>query len=114
MRIKEKIEGDVAVLTLSGRMMGPSDTGSFTSHIKNLTADGISKVVVDLGKMRWMNSTGLGALMAAMTSLRKAEGDLRLANVTEKVESLLIITQLIRIFETFDSVERGVASFISK
>jgi anti-sigma B factor antagonist len=48
--------------------------------------------------------------MAVMTTLKNADGQLKLANVTEKVESLLMITQLMRIFETYDSVERAAAS----
>jgi anti-sigma B factor antagonist len=76
--------------------------------------DGISKVVIDLGGVKWINSSGLGVLMAAMTTLKNSEGQMKLANVTEKVESLLMITQLIRIFETFDSVDRAVSSMSEK
>jgi anti-sigma B factor antagonist len=76
--------------------------------------DGISKVVIDLGGVKWINSSGLGVLMAAMTTLKNSEGKMKLANVTEKVESLLMITQLIRIFETFDSVDRAVSSMSEK
>jgi anti-sigma B factor antagonist len=58
-----------------------------------------------------MNSSGLGALMAALTTLRNAGGDLKLANVTKKIESLLLITKLITVFETYETADRAVASF---
>jgi anti-sigma B factor antagonist len=110
MKIKEKIENHVAVLSLSGKMMGGPETTALHDHIKGLIKDGIKKVVIDLAGVKWINSSGLGVLMAAMTTLKSVEGQMKLANVTEKVESLLIITQLMRIFETFESVERAVSS----
>lgn len=110
MKIKEKIEGHVAILTLSGKMMGGEETQAIHDHIKGLISDSITKVVVDLGGVKWMNSTGMGVLMASMTTLKNSDGQLALARVTEKVESLLIITQLIKVFNTYETVERAVAS----
>jgi anti-sigma B factor antagonist len=110
MKIKEKIEDQVAILTLTGKMMGGPETTALHDHIRSLMGDNISKVVVDLGGVKWINSSGLGVLMAAMTTLKNAGGQMKLANVTEKVESLLMITQLMRIFETFESVDRAVSS----
>ncbi|MCK4559927.1 MAG: STAS domain-containing protein [Calditrichia bacterium] len=114
MKIKEKIENHVAVLSLHGKMMGGPETTALHDHIRGLMKDGISKVVIDLGGVKWINSSGLGVLMAAMTTLKNSEGQMKLANVTEKVESLLMITQLIRIFDTFDSVDRAVSSMSEK
>lgn len=114
MKIKEKIENQVAVLSLSGKMMGGPETTALHDHIRGLMNDGISKVVIDLGGVKWINSSGLGVLMAAMTTLKNSEGQMKLANVTEKVESLLMITQLMRIFETYDSIDRAVAAMSDK
>jgi len=111
MKIKEKIEGDVAVLTISGNMMGGPETMALHDKIKSLGADGIKRVVIDLKGVKWMNSSGLGVLMACMSTLNNSGGKLKLASVTEKVKSLLVITQLMRIFDTFESAERAVASF---
>ncbi len=110
MKIKEKIENHVAVLTLSGKMMGGPETMAVHDHVKGLISDGIKKVVIDLGDVRWMNSSGMGVLMACMTTLSNVEGKLVLARVSEKVNSLLMITQLIKIFQTYETVERAVAS----
>jgi anti-sigma B factor antagonist len=110
MKIKEKIENHVAVLSLSGKMMGGPETTALHDHIRGLMNDGINKVVIDLGGVKWINSSGLGVLMAAMTTLKNSEGQMKLANVTEKVESLLMITQLMRIFDTYDSIDRAVAA----
>ena len=110
MKIKEKIDNHVAVLTLSGKMMGGPETTAIHDHIKGLIRDGVKKVVIDLGEVKWMNSSGMGVLMACMTTLNNAEGRLVLARVSDKVNSLLMITQLIKVFETFETVERAVSS----
>ncbi len=110
MKIKEKIENHIAILTLSGKMMGGPETQALHDHIKGLISDGINKVVIDLGDVKWMNSTGMGVLMASMTTLKNADGKLALARVTEKVQSLLMITQLIKVFLTFETVERAISN----
>ena len=110
MKIKEKIEDHVAVLTLSGKMMGGPETAALHDHIRGLINDKINKVVIDLGEVRWMNSSGMGVLMACTTTLNNAGGKLVLARVSEKVNSLLIITQLIKVFETYETVERACSS----
>ena len=111
MKIKEKIDGNVAILNLSGKMMGGPETIALHDHIRGLIKDGILKVVIDLGGVKWINSSGLGVIMAAMTTLKNSNGFMKLACVADKVESLLLITQLMRIFETYETVERAVASF---
>ncbi len=113
MRIKEKIEGDVAILELHGKMMGGPETLALQEKVRGLVADGLHKIVIDLGKVKWMNSSGLGTLMASLTTSKNANGDLRIANATEKVESLLMVTQLMTIFKTFESVDRAVASYVT-
>lgn len=111
MKIKEKIENHIAVLSISGKMMGGPETTALHDHVRGLINDNIIKVVIDLGDVKWMNSSGMGVLMACMTTLTNAKGKLVLARVTEKVESLLVITQLIKVFDTYETVERAVSSF---
>jgi anti-sigma B factor antagonist len=110
MKIKEKIVDHIAVLELSGKMMGGPETMALHDHVKGLINDGIKKVVIDLGNVKWINSSGMGILMACMTTLSNAGGKLVLARVSEKVNSLLMITQLIKVFETYETVDRAVAA----
>ena len=110
MKIKEKIESHVAILSLSGKMMGGPETTQLHDKVRGLINDKITKVVIDLKGVKWINSSGLGILMATHTTLKNAGGELKLANVTEKVESLLMITQLMRIFDTYESIDRALAS----
>jgi anti-sigma B factor antagonist len=70
-------------------------------------------VIIDVSHVKFMNSSGLGMLIGGLTTVKKSEGRLILAGVTEKIESLLIITKLITIFETSDSVDDAVKKFSS-
>ena len=114
MSVKEKIIDDVAVLTVKGKMMGGPETDEVHEKIKSLIADDVTKVILDLSSVKWMNSWGIGVLMSSFTSLVNADGWLKLAGVTEKINSLLMITQIITFFEHYDNVERALASYKSK
>jgi len=112
MQIQEQIEGDVVVLSLRGNLMGDPETGEFREKIKTLVQDGFLKIVLDVSKIKWLNSSGLGALISALATINNNGGDMRIANVTEKIKSLFMITQLIKVFKTFETAERAVASFL--
>ncbi|MDT8322984.1 MAG: STAS domain-containing protein [Bacteroidota bacterium] len=112
MQIKEEIEGDVVVLSLRGNLMGEPETTEFRDKIKSVVRDGFLKIVLDVSKIKWVNSSGLGALISALATVNNSGGDMRLANVTEKIKSLFMITQLIKVFKTFDTTERAVASYL--
>lgn len=111
MSIKEKIIGDIVVLSLKGNLMGEPDTTDLRDKIYSLLQDNFVNIVLDLSKVKWVNSSGLGTLISSMTSIKNKGGELRLANVTDKVESLFVITQLIKVFKTYETVDRAVASF---
>jgi len=109
--VKEKLVRDVAVLEVSGKLMGGNETKEVHEHVKRLISDGIIKVVIDLSKVNWLNSQGIGMLIACYTSLRRNEGDLRIAGATEKVNSILLLIRVNTIFECFETVDQAVSSF---
>ncbi|MGB2867248.1 MAG: STAS domain-containing protein [Bacteroidota bacterium] len=111
MTLKEKMYADVAVLSLKGNMVGEPDTDKLRDRIYGLLQEDLKKIVIDLKGVRWINSSGLGVLIASLTSVKNKGGDLRLSNITDKVESLLVITQLVKVFKTYETVDRAVASF---
>ena len=111
MALKEQMVGDVAVIELKGKLMGGTETLEIHDKIKDLIARDNIRVVADMEKVSWMNSTGLGALMGAMTSLRNAKGDLKLAKIPDNVENLLVITKLVTIFDTFEKVDEAVNAY---
>jgi len=111
MKIKTTEKYEAVVLELKGNVMGGDDTKEFNEVLHKLIDAGKTRIVLDLGGVKFMNSSGLGMLIGGLTTMKKAEGHLKLAKVTEKIESLLIITKLIKIFESFDSVDDAVKSF---
>lgn len=111
MSIETKDYGEVVALTVKGNLMGGSETVAVHDKVKSLIKEDVKKIVVDLSKVKWMNSSGLGTIMGCLSSLKNAEGELKLAGVTEKVKSLFIITKLITLFDSYDSVEEAVAAF---
>ena len=111
MTITEKNAGVIAILDFSGKIMGGPDAGLLNDKIHELIDNNKVRVVADLGNVDWMNSSGLGILIQGLNTMRNNGGDIKLANVTERIKSLLMITKLTRIFEIFDTVDDAVASF---
>ena len=89
------------------------DTKLFNEHLRKLIDDDKKNIVIDLSGVKFMNSSGLGMLIGGLTTLKKADGVLKLARVTDKIESLLIITKLITIFDSYDTVDEAVQAFAS-
>jgi anti-sigma B factor antagonist len=111
MKLSDFEKNGVAVLEPKGKIMGGPDATILHDKLHEFIEKGVKKVVVDMSKVEWMNSTGLGILISGLTTIRNNQGDLRLANVTGKIQSLLTITKLITVFEAFDSVEEAIKSF---
>ncbi len=102
---------NAVIIELKGDVMGGDDTKEFNDLLHKLIDEGKKNIIVDLGEVKFMNSSGLGMLISGLTTTKKAEGSLKLARVGEKIQSLLIITKLIQIFETYESVDEAVKTF---
>ena len=111
MKIVDEVKNDVVLFHLSGKVMGGSDATMFHGKLHEYTDAGKKKVVVNLSKVDWINSVGIGMFTAAHTTLKRADGQLKLANVTGSIKNILTITQLIKVFDTYDSVEEALGSF---
>lgn len=102
------------IIEFKGNVMGGPDAVSLNEQLHELIEKEKTNVVVDLGKVKFMNSSGLGMLIGALTTMKKAGGDLRIANATDKIESLLIITKLITVFKHFKTLDEAIASYQDK
>jgi len=111
MRIKTSEKYDAVVVELKGNVMGGPDAQEFQDLLHNLLDEGKKNVVINLAAVKFMNSSGLGMLISGFTTMKNGGGSLILANATEKINSLLVITQLITIFENFESIDEAVESF---
>src|SRR4030067_544609 len=111
MKLSAREVNGVVVLEPKGNIMGGPDATLLHEKLHEYIKQNKKKIVIDLSKVEWMNSTGLGILISGLTTLRNNGGELKLARVTDKIESLLTITKLITVFENFDEVEDAVKSF---
>lgn len=111
MKLKDHYHGSVVVLEIQGNLMGGEETAAVHDKVKELIGEGFKQFVVDLSGVKWMNSSGLGVLMSCLTTTKNADGTMKMANVADKVKSLLMITQLTKVFHNYDSVDKAVASF---
>jgi anti-sigma B factor antagonist len=111
MKLSHQEINGVIVLEPKGKIMGGPDATMLHDMLHDFIDQSKKKVVIDLSKVEWMNSTGLGILISGLTTLRNNGGELKLACVTEKIESLLTITKLITVFENYDTVDDAVKSF---
>jgi anti-sigma B factor antagonist len=111
MEIKQSIKNEIAILSISGKMMGGPETQLVHEHIKTLMSNGIHHVVLDMAALDWLNSSGLGILIASFTTLKKENGGLVLANAGHKTKELLEMTRLDIVFQNYESVEAAMQTF---
>jgi anti-sigma B factor antagonist len=111
MKISDSKKDNIVIISLAGKVMGGPDAEKFHAKVHELIESGAKKIVIDLAKVEWMSSVGLGMLISALTALKNNNGELRLANVTDNIESLLTITRLVTIFDVFDSLDEALKSF---
>ena len=111
MTVVERRLGDVTVLDLKGRLVFDEGDNVLRDHINRLVEQGRLNIVVNLREVTYVDSCGIGVLVAKYVSLRRKGGDLRFANTTAKSRRLMEITKLVDIFRIFDSEADAVASF---
>jgi anti-sigma B factor antagonist len=111
MNLSDYEQDGVAILQPKGKIMGGPDATILHEKLHECLEKGMKKVVIDLAKVDWMNSTGLGILISGLTTLRNNGGELKLSNVTEKIQSLLTITKLVTVFDAYDSTNEAIQAF---
>lgn len=108
MRISERTFGDVAILDLHGPIAGPKAADEIEAAVRRLSLRGARTVVASLADVPWVDLGGLGALFDAHMLLRQVSGTFKLASITERIHDLVVITRLLTVFDTYDSVEEAV------
>jgi anti-sigma B factor antagonist len=111
MKLNDRIQDDIVILEPKGKIMGGPDASLLHDKLHDYIEQNKKKVIIDLSKVDWMNSTGLGILISGLTTIRNNNGELKLANLTKKVQSLLTITKLVSVFEAYDSIDEAIESF---
>lgn len=112
MTLKERRVGDVSILDLKGRLVLEDGDDLLRDRINDLVSEGRVKIVVNLHDVTYVDSCGVGVLIAKYVSVRKKGGDVKLLHLTSRSQRVMEISKLLTVFETFDSEDRALASFI--
>jgi len=111
LQIAEKDANGITVLTLSGRVTLGEESNQLRTKIKDILGTGKTRLVLDLADCTYIDSAGLGTLVAGYTTARNQGASMKLANLTKKFHEQLHITKLVTVFEVYESVEEAVKSF---
>ena len=111
MKIHEHTVDDFPVIRLSGKVISGPDLVELKTSFQNAVNHDRLKVLVDLGSVSWMDSSGLGVIVSGHTTLSRAGGKMKILNATKKIHELFIITKLITVFDTYTNEKEALASF---
>jgi anti-sigma B factor antagonist len=111
MKFNTRQNGDVTILDLSGRITIGSGEEALRNATQEILNNGAKKVVINMGGVTMIDSSGIGELVSAYTTATNRGAKLKLANLPAKVSDILTITQLITVFDVFDSEAEAVQSF---
>jgi anti-sigma B factor antagonist len=110
-KIEERASGDVTVLDIVGKLTMDRGPEHLKDKINSLISQGRTQIVLNLKRVPYIDSLGLGQLVASYGSVMKTGGALKLLNVSSRNHDLLSITRLVTVFESFDSEAQAVQSF---
>ena len=112
MEVQDRMVGDVVVLTVTGEIAaGKGSDVRLKDRVNRLLNEGHHKMVLDLGGVSYVDSAGLGQLVALHATTTRQGGALKLLNMQKRLRDLLIITRLLVVFDTFENEAEAVASF---
>lgn len=111
LNISERHVGDVTILDMDGKITIGEGSVALRTAIRRLLEEGKKKILLNLAKVGYIDSSGIGELVSSYTAINKENGELKLLNLTQKLQDLLTITKLLTVFDVYESEEEALASF---
>lgn len=111
LRISEREVGSVSILDLEGKIILGEESNALREKVKSLLEAGRRRILLNLGNVTFIDSTGLGTLVGAFTSAQSKNAGLKLLNLSQKPHDLMSVTKLLTVFEIFDDEQAAIASF---
>ena len=109
--LKERQAGDVTILDLNGEVRIGEGSVALRDSIRGLTDQGKKKVLLNLAGVKYIDSSGIGELIANYTTISREGGQLKLLKLTDRVQNLLVITKLLTVFDSYDDEAEALKSF---
>ena len=104
--------GDVSVIDVSGRITLGEGSSTLRDALRELAGKGQKKILLNLGEVSYIDSSGIGELVSGFTTVTNLGGELKLLNLTKRVKDLLQITKLYTVFDVHESEASAVRSFV--
>jgi anti-sigma B factor antagonist len=111
MKIEKRKIGNVTVFDLKGKILFGDGIDELRQSINTAIKDKEKQLVLNFAEVPYLDSTGLGEVVRSYTTLKKEGGTVKIANLTNKVKDLMMVTKLITVFETFENENEAVTSF---
>jgi anti-sigma B factor antagonist len=111
MKIDSRTVGDVHILDCSGKITLGEGTMAIRNTVREVLKNGGKKIVLNLSEVNYIDSSGIGELVSTYTTVTNQGGQLKLLNLTKKIQELLQITKLLTVFSVYDSEQKAIASF---
>ena len=111
LELNERQAGDVTILDMSGSVRMGEGAVSLRNSIRGLNDEGKKKILLNLAGVKNIDSSGIGELIANYTTISRDGGQLKLLNLTEKIQNLLVITKLLTVFDSYDNEAEALNSF---
>ena len=111
LELNERQAGDVTILDLTGSVRMGEGAVSLRNSIRGLNDAGKKKILLNLAGVKNIDSSGIGELIANYTTIKREGGQLKLLNLTEKIQNLLVITKLLTVFDSYDNESEALSSF---
>lgn len=111
LKLSTRQVGDVTVVDAAGRITLGEGSSAFRDLVKDLITKGSKKVLLNLGEISYIDSSGIGELVSSFTTVQNAGGQMKLLNLSKRVKDLLQITKLYTVFEVHDDEAASLASF---
>ena len=109
--LKERQAGDVTILDLTGEVRIGEGSITLRDTIRNLADQGKKKLLLNLRGVKYIDSSGIGELIANYTTVSRQGGQLKLLNLTDKIQNLLVITKLLTVFDSYNNEAEALKSF---
>jgi anti-sigma B factor antagonist len=111
MKIEMRTIGDVRILDCSGKITLGEGTMAVRNTVLDILKDGGKKIIVNLADVNYIDSSGIGELVRTYSTVSSGGGQLKLLSLTKKIQELLQITELLTVFQVYDSESAALASF---
>jgi anti-sigma B factor antagonist len=109
--IRERQAGDITILDLDGKVTIGEGSVALRTAIRRLLGEGKNKILLNLAGVGYIDSSGIGELVSSFTAVKKEGGNLKLLNLTQKIQDLLAITKLLTVFDVFENEGEALSSY---